>query len=163
MRLGLHGQVRRVLAPRGVKVVQRRQVEYQWAYLLLAVEPLAGALRWRWIARLRQDELRPALEEWRLAGVVWDGAGAHRGKRLSSLETKRVRLPPYAPELNPAERVFQEVRRHSEGRVYEDLTTKQEAAEQYLRTLVNDPTRVQRLCGWAWLRKALSQLPAAQL
>lgn len=155
--------MRRVLAPCGVKVVQRRQMEYQWAYLLLAVDPLAGTLRWRWIARLRQDELRPALEEWRLGGVVWDGAGAHKDKRLSALETKRVRLPPYSPELNPAEQVFGEVRRHTEGRVSDDLTTKQEATERYRSALANDPKRVQRLCGWAWLREAVSQLPAAQL
>lgn len=159
MRLGLHGQVRRVLAPRGVKIVQRRQVEYQWTYLLLVVDALVGALRWRWITGLRQDELRPALEAWGLAGVVWDGAGAHRGKRLADLETKRVRLPPYAPELNPAERVFEEVRRHVEGLVFEGLSAKQAAAEAYLRPLADDPERVRRLCGWAWVREALDQLP----
>jgi hypothetical protein len=159
MRLGLRGQVRRVLAPRGVKVVQRLQLEYVWAYLLLAVDPRRGVLRWEWIARLRQDDLRPVLERWRLAGLVWDGAGAHRGKRLNDLETKRVRLPPYSPELNPAERVFEEVRRHAEGRVYDDLTAKQQAAERYLRALAADPDRVRRLCGWEWVQEALDQLP----
>ena len=150
--------MRRVLAPRGVKVVQRLQLEYQWVYLLLMVDPLRGDLRWRWIERLRQEELRPALEEWRLAGVVWDGAGAHRGRRLADLTTKRVRLPPYAPELNPAERVFEEVRRHVEGRVYEGLAAKRQAAEEYLGKLAADPAQVRQLCGWHWLREALQQL-----
>jgi predicted Zn-ribbon and HTH transcriptional regulator len=159
MRLGLHGQARRVLAARGIKVVQPRQLEYVWAYLLLAVDPRRGVLRWEWIARLRQDDLRPVLERWRLAGLVWDGAGAHRGKRLADLETKRVRLPPYSPELNPAERVFEEVRRHAEGRVYDDLAAKQEAAERYLRALAVDPDRVRRLCGCEWIQEALNQLP----
>lgn len=143
-------------------MVQRRQVEYHWTYLLLVVDALAGVLRWRWIAAMRQDELRPALEAWQLAGIVWDGAGAHRGKRLASLPTKRVRLPPYSPELNPAERVFEEVRRHVEGRVYQDLAAKQDAADAYLHQLAADPDRVRRLCRWEWLLEAFDHLPPLQ-
>ena len=37
MRLGLRGQTRKVLAPKGVKVVQRLQLVYEWSYLVLAV------------------------------------------------------------------------------------------------------------------------------
>jgi hypothetical protein len=44
LRLGLHGRTRRVLAPRGVQVVQRVQVEYRWRCLLLAVAPLTGEI-----------------------------------------------------------------------------------------------------------------------
>jgi hypothetical protein len=140
-------------------MVQRRQIEYRWTYLLLVVDALAGVLRWRWIAGMRQDELRPALEAWQLAGIVWDGAGADKGKRLSALATKRVRLPPYSPELNPAERVFEAVRRHTEGRVFTMLDAKQEATERCPRTLTNEAGRVRRMCGQAWLREALAQLP----
>src|SRR5215467_9218911 len=118
MRLGLRGQVRRVLAPRGVKVVQRVQLRYEWRYLLLGVDPVSGAVRWRWLERMRQEQLLPALTAWELPALVWDGAGAHRGKQLASVATKRVFLPPYSPELNPVERVFEEIRRRVEGRVY---------------------------------------------
>ncbi len=47
--------------------------------------------------------------------MVWDGAGAHRGKSLGELPTRRIALPPYSPELNPVERIFEEVRREVEG------------------------------------------------
>jgi transposase len=30
-------------------------------------------------------------------------------------------LPSYSPELNPAERIFEEVRRRVEGKIYESL------------------------------------------
>lgn len=40
-----------------------------------------------------------------------------------------VPLPPYAPELNPAERVFEEVHHHVEGRMYASLRDKQAAAD----------------------------------
>jgi hypothetical protein len=99
--------------------VQRVQVEYRWRSLLLAVAPLSGELRWAWIDRLRQEYLRPVLEEWQLECVVWDGAPSPKGKQLTTLETKRVAWPAYAPELHPAERGFEEMRARVEGVVYE--------------------------------------------
>jgi hypothetical protein len=161
LRLGLPGRTRRVLAPRGVKVVQPVQVEDAWRYLLLAVASLSGALRWAWLERMRQEHLRPVLEAWELPCVVWDGAPSHKGKQVTELETKRVALPAYSPELNPAERVFEELRARLEGRVYDSLSAKQAAAEAYLQELVADPERVKQLCGWQWIIDALHGLPAA--
>lgn len=166
LRLGLRGRVRRVLAPRGVKVVQRLQLEYKWSYSLLAAgapwAPLAGELKWKWVERMNQEKLRPVLEEWGLDCVVWDGAPAHRAKTMRELPTKRLLLPPYSPELNPAERVFEEVRAHAEGKVYESLAAKQEGVERFLGELRADPERVKRLCGWDWIRAALRTRPPSQ-
>jgi hypothetical protein len=161
LRLGLRGQVRRVLAPRGVQVVQRLQLTYRWAYLLLAVDPRTGTLRWRWLERCRAGPIRDVLAAWAPDAVVWDGHGAHTARLLADLPVARVRLPPYSPELNPAERVFQEVRRHVEGRTYTAVADKQAAADAYLAALAADPARVRRLCGWDWLVAALNALPAA--
>jgi hypothetical protein len=160
LRLGLRGQVRRVLAPRGVKVAQRLQLTYRWAYLLLAVDPRAGTLRWRWLEHCRAGPIREALAAWAPAAVVWDGHGAHTARLLADLPTARIRLPPYSPELNPAERVFQELRRRAEGRTYATVADKQAVVDAHLRDLAADPARVRRLCGWAWLTAALDALPA---
>ena len=80
---------------------------------------------------------------------------------LADLPTARVRLPAYSPELNPAERVFEEIRRRTEGRIYATLADKQALIEAYLRDLAADPARVRRLCGWDWLTAALDALPPA--
>lgn len=98
------------------------------------------------------------LKEWRLACVIWDGAGSHRGKRLRDLPLRRVFLPPYAPELNPAERVFEEIRRQVEGRVYESLEAKEAVVERYLVELAATPERVRRLCAWTWIAETLQRL-----
>lgn len=161
MRLGLRGQVRRVLAPRGVKVVQRVQLVYRWVYLLLAVEPRAGRIRWRWVARMNAEHLLPVLQEWGLRCVVWDGAPAHKARAMQDLKTVRVRQPAYSPELNPAERIFEEVRRWTEGKVYESVEAKQEAAEVYLHYLNRNPDLVRKLCGWDWITESLQALPPA--
>ncbi len=155
MRLGLRGHTRRVLARRGVKPVQRLQLRYQWSYLLLAVDPLAGSLQWRWLERMNKDQLLPALRGWGLEALVWDGAPAHRAKVMHELPTHRVLLPPYSPELNPAERVFEELRRKVEGRVYEGLEAQRKVADDYLEGLSQHPDRVKSLCGWEWIRQAL--------
>lgn len=159
MRLGLRGSVRRVLAPRGVRVVQKVQLVYEWSYLLLAVDPLRGRLRWEWIERMNTECLLPVLRRWKLRCVVWDGAPAHRAQALNELEMVRIRQPGYSPELNPAERVFEEVRRHVEGELYPSVAAKQQAADAYLRALQADPARVRQLCGWGWIRQALNSLP----
>ena len=142
--------------------MQRLQLRYEWAYLLLAVNPLSGTLKWEWIERMNQEHLKPVLEEWALDCVVWDGAGSHRGKTLKDLSTKRVCLPAYSPELNPAERVFEEIRRRVEGKVYKDLKSKRDEAEKYLKALKADSEGVQRLCGWDWLQDALGHSPPSQ-
>lgn len=159
LRLGLHGQGRRVLAPKGVKVVQRVQIEYRWVYLLLGVEPRTGALRWQWLERFRPEQLIRALATWDLDAIIWDGAGAHRGKHLHDLPLKRVSLPPSSPELTPVERLVEEIRRRVEGRVSDDLGTKQPVVAAYLHELAADPARVKGLCGWDWLLEAFAQLP----
>lgn len=162
MRLGMRGQVRRVLAPRGVKVVQAVQLTYEYRYLLLAVEPSRGTLRWAWIERMNADALLPVLREWNFPAVVWDGAPAHRSRAMEEIPTRRIFQPAYSPELNPAERIFEEVRRWTEGKVYDSLEEKQSAAEAYLKTLQANPEWVRRLCGWAWIRETLQTLPAAE-
>ena len=150
-----------MLAPRGVKVVQRVQIEYRWRSLFLGVDPRTGQRRWQWLAGFRQEHLKPILAEWHLAAVIGDGAGAHRGKQLRALPTARLFLPPYSPELNPVERIFAEIRRRVEGRVYASVDDKQALVEASLQELAADPGRVQRLCGWDWLLAAFATLPPA--
>ena len=69
--------------------------------------------------------------------------------------------PAYSPELNPAERVFEEVRRWVEGRVYGSIEEKVEAVKAYLRYLESDPTRVRSHAGWDWIGEAVQSLPSS--
>ncbi len=128
------------------------------SYLVLAVSPLTAEIRWERIERMRQEHIRPVLEEWTLGAVVWDRAPSHRAKSLGGLGTARISLPSYSPELNPAERILEEARGHVEGKVYEDLDAKRREAQSYLKELRADPERVRSLCAWEWLREALGSL-----
>ena len=52
---------------------------------------------------MNQDHLKPIFEQWALETVIWDGASSHRGQAMGQLPMNRIFLPPYSPELNPAE------------------------------------------------------------
>lgn len=158
LRLGLVGTTRRRWGRRGTKIVPPIPRRYEWVYLVLAVDGAAGRWWWQWQATMKADDLLPTLTAlttaWPLDGMVWDGAGSHRAKRLSDLPLPRLILPPYSPELNPAERVFEAVRRHVEGVVSATLADKQAVVAAYLQELAADPQRVRTLAGWDWILSA---------
>ena len=165
-RIGLRGTTRRVWGRRGVKVCQRLQLRYEWAYLGAAVDARSGTIWWDWVDTMRAVDLRPVLAEVRardlLDALVWDGAPSHADADVRAVGLPLVALPPYSPELNPAERLFEEVRRRVEGRVYATLGDKTDAVEAFLRELDADPARVRSLCGWDWLTAAQGALPPRQ-
>lgn len=163
MRVGLRGMVRRVWGKRGVKVRQCLQIAYEWRYLFLAVDSQAGRLFWCWLPALTALDIRSAirgLEPFGLAALVWDRAATHRDQGVRSLGLPLVAQPPASPELNPAERVFEELRRAVEGKVYATLADKVAAVAAELARIEADPERVRRLTGWAWINDAVRQLPA---
>lgn len=161
MRVGLIGQVRRVWAPRGMKIVQEKEFVYEWDYLNLAVDGRTGTLYWAWTDDMSAPSIAPVVKRWGTEGldaVVWDGAPGHRGSAFDFVEIQRIRQPSYSPELNPAERVFEELRARIEGVVYGSLDAKKAAVETELRDLVDDPERVKRLTGWDWIRSSIERL-----
>jgi hypothetical protein len=163
MRVGLIGTTRRVWGRRGIKVRQRLQLIREWRYLHLVVDPSGGRLWWFWSQTMQATVARTLVEatktETDLAALVWDRAPSHRDATVRAVGIPLIEQPPYAPELNPAERVFEELRAGIEGVVYPSLDDKVAAVEAILEELDADPERVKRLIGWHWIAVALDQLP----
>jgi hypothetical protein len=163
LRLGLRGTSRRVWGRRGVKVCQRLQLRYDWWYLFAAVDGQAGTVSWTWVDSMKAADLVPVMEALRanapLDAIVWDGASSHRDATVRAVGVPLIELPRYSPELNPAERLFEEVRRHIEGRVYATLADQVAAVNAFLDDLDADPARVRSLCGWDWITAAIASLP----
>lgn len=165
MRLGLHSQLRRVWFKRGCALRQKQQMRFEWQWLYLSVDTIGGTLRWLWQANLKKESMAQALTQWKQQGVdavIWDNASVHKAKALRALEEAapaRAFLPPYSPELSPAERLFEEVRRHVEGRLYDSMEAKRQAAEAFLTQLAQDKERVKSIAGWHWIQQALNSLP----
>ena len=79
----------------------------------------------------------------------------HKAKAVGEVGLRRV----YQPPLNPAERVFAEVRRWVEGRRYERIEAKKAAVEAVLRRL-EAGGKLLSLVGWHYIRQALNALPS---
>jgi UDP-glucose 6-dehydrogenase len=166
MRVGLIGQVRRVWAPRGVKVEQKVEYQYEWAYLNLAVNGLVGQLTWDWTDDMKAASIAPVVKSWAEDGVqviVWDRARGHRGDAYQDVSVQRIEQPPYSPQLNPGERIFEYVRDRIEGQVYGTIVAKKEAVEKELRQLAKDPQKIKQLAGWEWIRESVDQLSAQNM
>lgn len=165
MRVGLVGVVRRVWTPVGVKVRQQVQKVREWRYLVMAIEVLAGRLWWCWTDTMQSEEIAGVVRGWQqntnLEAVVWDGASSHRSQVVQEVGFPLVQQPAYAPELNPAERLFEELRRVVEGKVYDTIDAKVAAIEAELQDWDADPDRVRRLVSWPWIMDTLNQLPGS--
>jgi transposase len=103
-----------------------------------------------------RDGVQPQADLAGVQGVVWDHAAFPKAK---ALRVKGVHLPPYSPELNPAEQVFAEVRGWVEGRQYERTEAKKAAGEGVPRWLEAE-AKVSSLVGWRCIRQALHALPS---
>jgi len=89
--------------------------------------------------------------------MVTDGAGWHNTASLVIPENMRlVKLPPYSPELNPTEHIWDDLREKSfHNRVFSSI----DALEQHLSTsLLNmelDNQRIHSIVAWPWIINAL--------
>lgn len=163
MRFGLWGQVRKRWGVRGVSIIQPQQIVFAWRYLVLAVDVIHLDLKWTWAQRMNQICLKPIFAHWDLETVIWDGASSHRGRDIGTLLMNRIFLPPYSPELNPAERIFEEGRREIEGFVYPSINAKQHRIDQFLRRLRADKARLASLVSWDWIVDVFNHLPQANI
>jgi len=160
MRVGLHGKVRKVWAPKGVKVRQRVEMGFEWRHLALTAD-MNGRLYWKWLTDVKKESIAAMVNDCKEEGIramVWDRAPGHRAEEVQKQGMKLVFLPPYSPELNPVERIFEEIRRVVEGKVYGEIEKKVEAVERELRKLSSSPERVRSLVHWGWIRESLRQV-----
>ena len=113
-RFGLHTLVRRCWALPGVRVVLPQQRKFQWAYMFSALEIGTGRHVPLWMPGVALEITTTFLKH--LAAtepdaehiVIWDGAGFHPRPGLHEIppHVHLVRLPPYSPELNPVEKLW---------------------------------------------------------
>ena len=85
--------------------------------------------------------------------MVVDGASSHVSKELTVPDNIRlVRLPPYAPELNPQVHVWDELReKEFPHRVFADLGSVVRQLEDGLPRLAANHDVLRSLTAWPWI------------
>lgn len=166
-RFGLKVWFQRRWCPRGVRPRWVVEDAYEWRWLYAAVEPTSGQSVFlllpgvdRVCLQVFLDTLRHQTGTARI-GVVLDGSGAHTAKdRVWPEGIVPLPLPPYSPELNPAEHIFQHLRSRLANQIFADLAALEEAIIAVLREFWDDPTILQHLTGFDWWLAAFDEVDA---
>ena len=82
--------------------------------------------------------------------MVLDGAGWHKSQDFHLPENLRLLfLPPYSPELNPQEHLWDELREKSfHNRVFDRIDALEDHLVAALLNLENAPARVKGITAW---------------
>ena len=152
-RFGLHTQSRRCWTLRGQRVVIAQQQRYEWEYVYGALEVVGGATQFRFMPSVNlafsQDFLGqiassdPAAEH----VVIWDQAGFHPRPENAGLPERihLLPLPPYSPELNPIEGLWDQVQDVTCNQRHTSLEALEQALTDALRPFWETPAKVTAL------------------
>lgn len=158
-RFGQQGTLTRVWARRGTRPTAVKQTRYEWVYLYAAVEPATGASvalqapnidtgTMNVFLKMLGGEIGP-MEH---AVLIMDRAGWHRSGGLRVPDNITILLlPPYAPELNPVERLWAYLRGHYlANRVFDDYQHLLDAGAEAWRELT--PELLRSVCACDYIK-----------
>ena len=155
-RFGQKGTLTRVWAERGSRPTAPKQGGFANLHVLSAVCPATGRAEGLISPVLNTDVVQSFLDQLSATipvGVrvvlVWDGAGYHSASRSLRCPSNLtlVSLPPYAPELNPVERLWLYLREHHwSNRTYTDIDALEDAAVAGWRAVCLHPDKIKTTC-----------------
>ncbi len=162
-RFGLIGVQRRRITLAGVKPVGRYQYQFDSYYLYAAVEPLTGESFILEMPYLNSECFQVYLEEFSKAYseseniLVLDNGKFHKAKGLVFPENIHLEfLPPYAPELNPIERFWQELKARIAWEIFDRLEDLKQRVAKLLKGYVGEVLK--SLTAYPYFMKAVQGL-----
>ena len=107
---------------------------------------------------LHLKEISKAVSEGAHAVIIIDGAGWHTTNALKVPENMSLLpLPPYSPELNPQENIWQYLRQnYLAGRIFKDYNAIVDAACNAWNALTNETGRITSIASRDWLMWKMS-------
>jgi transposase len=146
-------------APKGMRPAVPCQLVREYTYAYAAVSPLDGVLDSLILPDVNTDSMSLFLSV--VSGrhpdetvlIFMDQAGWHKAKALIIPPNIRLlNVPPYSPELNPAEHLWEEIReKWFPNLVFKNITTVEDTLMEALAALEHDSERVAGLTGFSWI------------
>jgi DDE superfamily endonuclease len=157
-RFGRLSRPARCWAPRGIRPIVKNRLVREYTYAFAAISPQDGVmdsliLPWvnaetmslflRIVANRHSDEF---------ILMVLDGAGWHTAGDLVVPQNMRLLfLPPYSPELNPVEHLWDHLReKHFANRLFPSMRVVTDQLSMSLRKAELDAPMIQSLCGFGY-------------
>jgi transposase len=158
-RFGRISTLRRCWAPRGMRPSVPGQIVREYTYAYVAASPHDGAMDSLILPEVSQEATSIFLQEVsdrhpdEFILMVMDGAGWHRAKALKVPDNMAlIFLPPYSPELNPVEHIWDNIREDSfRNEVFNSIEGVENQLARSLAALERDSARVASMTGFPWL------------
>ncbi len=131
----------RALTAKGVKPICPYQHKFENTYLYGAFSPVNGnsflvelpECNTDWFEAFLDEFSRFEPQEYKI--VILDNGAFHKAHRLIIPKNiSLIFLPPYSPELNPAEKVWQEIKRELVLKTFKSLTHLQNELDRIIHT-----------------------------
>jgi transposase len=89
--------------------------------------------------------------------MILDGASSHRAKDLKLPPRMHLEaLPPYAPELNPQEHIWDELcEKEFPNRVFESMVGVITQLKSGLKKLSKQPAVIRSITAWPWIKRLI--------
>jgi DDE superfamily endonuclease len=153
---------RRLWCPFGERPPWVHEHQCRWLWLYAVVEPSSGRSFVLFpphtdgvCFQLFLDAVRQEFPD-RPLGLVLDSSGSHTSDKVCwPQDLVPIPLPAYSPELNPAERWFEDLRRLLANRIFDTLADLEQALIEALKPYWVAPGRLQRLTGYSWWCEAV--------
>ncbi len=90
--------------------------------------------------------------------VLLDGAGWHKSQTVTlPANIGLLYLPPYSPQINPVEHLWEELReKHFHNHAFDSPDALEDPLVAGLAALEKNPQRVRSVCDWEWIIKETS-------
>lgn len=159
-RLGLHTMMRKVWSKKAQRPVVECQIKYEWDYLYGSLEVTGGETHFCHLGRVNLECDQLYLENLAKQDpgtvhiLVRDQAGFHLrdGDPRLPENIRIIDLPPYCPEHNPCEQLWDLIKDELGNRIFETIEALREAMKPVLERWWTDSERVLDLIGRPWLQ-----------
>ncbi len=163
-RFGLMTRQKRVLAKRGVKPLCLYQHRFETTYLFGAFSPVNGDSCMLLLPQCNSDTFQLFLNEFAKQKpqeykilILDNGAFPHARRLVIPQNMHLVFLPPYSPELNPAEKVWRMLKDQTAMKVYPTI----ESLMHHLQTIIQHtitPNIIKSICGNPFYKKTFQSI-----
>jgi len=160
-RFGRIGNPKRCWAPKGVRPTVPAQFVREYTYAYGAVCPQEGKADFLILPDMRAKCMSIFLKEIsrRYAGevvlMVLDGAPNHRALSALPQNILLAYLPPYCPELNPVEHIWDEMReKHFKNLAFNSMAGVENTLNEACLFYENHPEILKPLTGFHWIINA---------
>jgi len=148
---------------KGVRPQMGCQLVREYTYAYAALSPLDGDMDSFILPNMYADTLSVFLKEVACRHndeyivIVLDRAPCHRSGELTVPDNMQlIKQPPYSPELNPVEHVWDEMKeKWFSNRTFESMDAVEEQMIKALNALENDHERIKTMSQFPWIMRSL--------